>query len=602
MDDSMVSEGTMARARAGAQLVRAVGRAEPRASRPSTSDEEKIGADENNSATPHRLTRVRAEGEQKLHDLNERASLLEAAARALRSPKRREDAERETRKSDACNTENANGASAHLEKWRAIQTWASVDSVEASANWPRLSRDTNAASRYKEDLPNLPETLSPITQVAEPRRDFGGDDFEASADDGTAIRFEFDDDDANATGANDDPHPEWATPLPVVNAKRASQIDIGSRSSIADATDKFHSFPFNDATRRNASDGRHSASGGVTHQPHANASHPTTSYMELEVTRRREREARDAIDKMDRAAVRLREERDAAVERSANDRQALARISQREKDASEEVPRLTTLLTELKQKLNGANARIETLQFSLEAGDAKHNRRFAEAEESRRAEIDALKTKLCEEKTQREKDATKATTEKEHARRASAALAASAAEEKARADALAKTCALTKQALEKVSDAAGAQLSKLREEVTVLKARLSAQQTRDSDNDSMRAELVTLKETVTRSVSGIDGTVATALRRAHDALVGATRNGPGCFDVSNQSTADRVNKVQGKARGEAKALSNQITECSNQDTEDARETTSTSDVMDASLAELVASKVRNFPNHHVPSP
>jgi hypothetical protein len=161
---------------------------------------------------------------------------------------------------------------------------------------------------------------------------------------------------------------------------------------------------------------------------------------------------------------------------------------------------------------------------------------------------------------------------------------------------------LTKQALEKVSDAAGAQLSKLREEVTVLKARLSAQQTRDSDNDSMRAELVTLKETVTRSVSGIDGTVATALRRAHDALVGATRNGPGCFDVSNQSTADRVNKVQGKARGEAKALSNQITECSNQDTEDARETTSTSDVMDASLAELVASKVRNFPNHHVPSP
>ena len=75
-------------------------------------------------------------------------------------------------------------------------------------------------------------------------------------------------------------------------------------------------------------------------------------HFELEVTRRREREARDAIDKMDRAVSAMRDERDAARERSANDRAALAAASRRESDAVREEEEARKALAAMKTTLS----------------------------------------------------------------------------------------------------------------------------------------------------------------------------------------------------------------------------------------------------------
>ena len=157
MDDSLVSEGTRARQRAASQLA-GVARFPP-----ATGASDAAMALDENAATPHRVSRARDAGERRLRDLNARSASLEAAAKALKSGAMRAGEREEGRTGGARVSADASEKSDTLEKWRAIQTWASVDSVEASQG-----RGAGARERANDDLPVLPESLSPITQIAEP--------------------------------------------------------------------------------------------------------------------------------------------------------------------------------------------------------------------------------------------------------------------------------------------------------------------------------------------------------------------------------------------------------------------------------------------------
>ena len=525
MDDSLISEGTKARSRAAAQLD-----GDGRVANTTRVSDVPIVADEN--ATPHRVSRTRADGEARLRDLNARAESLEHAARRLKGgSKKREDGTSKGMPEDDAQSQQS---SAHLEKWRAIQTWASVDSVEASGGSLGVRRGGNVhdstARVSQNSLPNLPETLSPITQVVGTpahgvRLTQHGDD-----DSFPQIRFEFDDDDGldnleidadiNAT-ASKESHPEWATPVTVANAGHTVETGTHTnnvRTSITATTDRFHSFPVPelsaDGARRQSQVGTSGTMGSGTSATNPNS---TTTYIELEVTRRREREARDAIDKMDRAMEKLRDERDVARESAANDRAALAASSRRETDAVEDRDRAQAQLKTLKQHLTDANEKIETLELTNQALESGHAK-----------QLDELKRKLSDLRKLHDEETTKHQTEAEHLKRAAAALAANASEETSRSSQLEKRLAVTKYSLEKVANAAGSELEKLREEVVVLKARLSAQRLKDGEFDDMKAELAALRETVKASVSGVDGAVAQGLRRAHLALVSATsEGGPG---------------------------------------------------------------------------
>ena len=146
MDDSLVSEGTRARQRAAAQLA-GVARFPP-----ATGASEAAMVLDENAATPHRVSRARDAGERRLRELNARSASLEAAAKALKSGAMRAGEPGEGRTGGARESVDApTSKSDHLEKWRAIQTWASVDSVEASQG-----RGAGAYERANDDLPVLP--------------------------------------------------------------------------------------------------------------------------------------------------------------------------------------------------------------------------------------------------------------------------------------------------------------------------------------------------------------------------------------------------------------------------------------------------------------
>lgn len=311
MDDSLVSEGTRARQRAASQLA-GVARFPP-----ATGASDAAMALDENAATPHRVSRARDAGERRLRDLNARSASLEAAAKALKSGARRAGEPGEGRTGGARDSADApEEKSDTLEKWRAIQTWASVDSVEASQG-----RGAGTRERANDDLPVLPESLSPITQIAEPpvRVELGA--VQPALE--RALRFDARAD-ADEILVSASPHPAWATPLPVQDehgdedglATRDLSADVADlvrtpesnanirtenprRSrSVAAAAERFHSFaaPTVDAPAGLANDDR----GGI------DVTHPKLHF-ELEVTRRREREARDAIDKMDRAVSTMRD-------------------------------------------------------------------------------------------------------------------------------------------------------------------------------------------------------------------------------------------------------------------------------------------------------
>ena len=324
MDDSLVSEGTRARQRAASQLA-GVARFPPATG----ASDAAIALDEN-AATPHRVSRARDAGERRLRDLNARSASLEAAAKALKSGARRAGEPGEGRTGGARDSADApEEKSDTLEKWRAIQTWASVDSVEASQG-----RGAGTRERANDDLPVLPESLSPITQIAEPPVRVELSAVQPALE--RALRFDASGD-ADEILVSASPHPAWATPLPVQDehgdedglATRDLSADVADlvrtpesnanirtenprRSrSVAAAAERFHSFaaPTVDAPAGLANDDR----GGI------DVTHPKLHF-ELEVTRRREREARDAIDKMDRAVSTMRDERDAKPTREATPR------------------------------------------------------------------------------------------------------------------------------------------------------------------------------------------------------------------------------------------------------------------------------------------
>ena len=312
MDDSLVSEGTRARQRAASQLA-GVARFPP-----ATGASDAAMALDENAATPHRVSRARDAGERRLRDLNARSASLEAAAKALKSGAMRAGEREEGRTGGARVSADASEKSDTLEKWRAIQTWASVDSVEASQG-----RGAGARERANDDLPVLPESLSPITQIAEPpvRVELGA--VQPALE--RTLRFDARgdaDDDVSAS-----PRPAWATPptrqdealrgdedgrtrdlsadvadlvrTPESNANKENPPNF---SSVAAAAERFHSFAAPPVDARNAANGDVDDTIDVMHPKLQQNFH-----FELEVTRRREREARDAIDKMDRAVSTLRD-------------------------------------------------------------------------------------------------------------------------------------------------------------------------------------------------------------------------------------------------------------------------------------------------------
>jgi hypothetical protein len=314
MDDSLVSEGTRARQRAAAQLA-GVARFPP-----ATGASEAAMVLDENAATPHRVSRARDAGERRLRELNARSASLEAAAKALKSGATRAGEPGEGRTGGARESVDApTSKSDHLEKWRAIQTWASVDSVEASQG-----RGAGAYERANDDLPVLPETLSPITQIAEPpvRLELGA--VQPALE--RALRFdERDEADGDAADASASPHPAWATPTPKQElhaheplAPRDPRADVDDlvrtpppesknvvKRSVSAAAERFHSFAAPPVLDEPSLPNESAGGRDVT-----NATTTTTTgafHFELEVTRRREREARDAIDKMDRAVSAMRD-------------------------------------------------------------------------------------------------------------------------------------------------------------------------------------------------------------------------------------------------------------------------------------------------------
>ena len=537
MDDSLVSEGTRARQRAASQLA-GVARFPP-----ATGASDAAMALDENAATPHRVSRARDAGERRLRDLNARSASLEAAAKALKSGAMRAGEREEGRTGGARVSADASEKSDTLEKWRAIQTWASVDSVEASQG-----RGAGARERANDDLPVLPESLSPITQIAEPpvRVELGA--VQPALE--RTLRFDARgdaDDDVSAS-----PRPAWATPptrqdealrgdedgrtrdlsadvadlvrTPESNANKENPPNF---SSVAAAAERFHSFAAPPVDARNAANGDVDDTIDVMHPKLQQNFH-----FELEVTRRREREARDAIDKMDRAVSTMRDERDAARERSANDRAALAAASRREADARSDAEEARTQFSEMRARLRDANIALDKTRDEARRLE-KRLVTETEAEAKKRSETEA-ELAATREALSSERDSRRAALEaaskdeakrSDHARRASAALAADAAANTKRADDAEKREAETarrltesQRSLERVADAAGRQLETLREEVSVLRARLSARTVSDAEMARMRAETAEARETARKSAAGVEGAVACALARARDTL------------------------------------------------------------------------------------
>lgn len=219
-----------------------------------------------------------------------------------------------------------------MEKWRAIQAWASVDSVEAASQGrPAGSFQDDASDvssmlpqqhqrHVRASLPALPESLSPLTQVAEPpvhvamaamqpaltqqqqQREM---DRERRVDSwlggGAAVPatpgYEAIDDD-NSTASE---LPAWATPAHAnAHARVVAKAASGAHAEGGGGMEMV--LPTTATTAITAA--VPFASSSSAFRPHSELE------LELEVQKRREREARGAVDKIDHAMRKLRSERD----------------------------------------------------------------------------------------------------------------------------------------------------------------------------------------------------------------------------------------------------------------------------------------------------
>ena len=131
-----------------------------------------------------------------------------------------------------------------------------------------------------------------------------------------------------------------------------------------------------------------------------------------------------------------------------------------------------------------------------------------------------------------------ASAEASEARAETRRLEADFAKERDAREAAERVAAETRETLARVSDAAGRQLETLREEVDVLRARLSAQGARDRDAADADATIATLRRRLDESTAGVDGVVARALRRANAQLRNALNDAPGWTDSDEGRRAD----------------------------------------------------------------
>ena len=561
-----VSDGARVRARAERQL-RSMLHEEP-----STHDApEEARAPE--SSPPHPIARARQLGHDKLRAIDAAMEYIDRAAKGGGGAANEKENADENRASEtsAVNASPAKQASAEdggvrrsrsgrrsakssqevdVEKWRAIQTWASVDSVAASmeaANGrpsafrkfePSSSRDSPSfavgdASELPEDTTaaddvmssrhllssvgdptpaksaggrgggeplhhNLPDTLSPITQVAEPpvHDDLanvqpaivgtgdGGDrhrHHRASASKQLARQRRLDDEDGCAAGgdaqlcaASDETpaskHPAWATPGPNGDGTQLCGTRDEERSRVVPS----------------------STDAGLA--------------LDLEVTRRREREARAAMEKMERAVETLKTERDDAVERAMRASVAADAAHAARDSALSDSRRASTETARLRKKVADAATRLEEDDRELARLRDLLAQQAAAAEDA----AGAMSADVAAAKDARE--ASLRDLEDAEARRATADRALAELKETHRTF---------------VADA-GDQLDQLTSQVAVLKARLSAQDAREAMIADQEAQIEDLRRRLDTACAGVEGPVASALRRARATLRNATsETGPG---------------------------------------------------------------------------
>ena len=493
MDDSLISEGTRARARAAEQLRGASRGFAPGGFVPGPLADAAGGFE---ASTPERRRARR---------------IMDAAAASRDAPVPRRS------------TDRGAAVAVDMEKWRAIQTWASVDSVAASrgrgvGDFPTTrgggvpdaagpSPEETREDRARADALALPETLSPITQIAEPpvrvalravQPALAADETAASIEEtplapSLAIRPGDEDEHAargDASFVSDATRPAWATPAANEKENERGATKASEEREPAREGRREDGAPLDapaDEKTTFSSLGGVGARAAKFHSFGAarSAVAAADAALELETTKRRERDARRAIDKMDAAMAKLRDERDAAADRAAEDRKAAA-----------EAESAAAVHADASRRL-GAEA--ETLRARVTSQ--------ADALEANARELAELRSRL--ETTRR--DGEKASAEAK-------ALEKALAEERRRAKALDDAMAASRETLDRVASAAGGQLEQLREEVQLLRARLAASNARDDQAEERDAEIAALRRELDAAVAGVDGSVATALRRARAGL------------------------------------------------------------------------------------
>ena len=571
-----VSEGARVRARAERQL-RSMLHEEP-----STHDApEEARAPE--SSPPHPIARARQLGHDKLRAIDAAMDYIDRAAKGGGGAANEKENADENRASEttAVNASPAKQASAEdggvrrsrsgrrsakssqevdVEKWRAIQTWASVDSVAASmeaangrpsafrkfepsssrpspsfavGDASELPEDTTAAddvmssrhllSSVGDPTPaksaggrgggdplhhNLPDTLSPITQVAEPpvHDDLanvqpaivGAGDVgdrhrrhRASASKQLARQRRLDAEDlggdAQLCAASDETpaskHPAWATPGPNGDGTQLCGTRDEERVRVVAPTPPRVS--------------------GVV--PSTDAAAAQTA-LDLEVTRRREREARAAMEKMERAIETLKAERDDAVERAMRASVAADSARAARDSALSDSQSSSAEMVRLRKKVADAAARLEEDDRELARLRDLLAQQAAAAEDAAGAmSADVAAAKAAREASRRD-------LEDAEARRLAADRALAELKETHRTF---------------VADA-GDQLDHLTSQVAVLKARLSAQDAREAMIADQEAQIEDLRRRLDTACAGVEGPVASALRRARATLRNATsETGPG---------------------------------------------------------------------------
>ena len=433
MDDSLISEGTRARARAAEQLRGASRGFAPGGFVPGPLADAAGGFE---ASTPERRRARR---------------IMDAAAASRDAPVPRRS------------TDRGAAVPVDMEKWRAIQTWASVDSVAASrgrgvGDFPTTrgggvpdaagpSPEETREDRARADALALPETLSPITQIAEPpvrvalravQPALAADETAASIEEtplAPSLAIRPGDEDENvaprgdASFVSDATRPAWATPAANEKGNERGATRASEEREPAREGRREDSAPL-DAPADEKEKTTFSSLGGVGARAakfHSfgaarSAVAAADAALELETMKRRERDARRAIDKMDAAMAKLRDERDAAADRAAADRKAAA-----------EAESAAAVHADASRRL-GAEA--ETLRARVTSQ--------AEMLEANARELAELRSRL--ETTRR--DGEKASAEAK-------ALEKALAEETRRAKALDDAMAASRETLDRVASAAG---------------------------------------------------------------------------------------------------------------------------------------------------